>query len=424
MFGLSKLIALILCFTLGFSMAAGALVGGVAIFLTNFRVRDLEKHHLVRIPDELFMGDNYEVDLLNLTAFEFYDELKYLYSLGDDVNINMVEARYDLKIPEAINSILSDETREMPIRQLFTKEGATKVLESVYIGHAEKYECHKMDSSEPGNPADGKGNVRWYDPVKEEYITGINETIAFFSLADFAGGGIHVDSVLHGIILADVLGYTYVEDENGVKTWYNENGETVTGVMAVFADCTLDDVDERINTVAIGELIGYQQIDGKWYSANEENGELEEVHPFMNKVAESSINSMGGLFDDMTIADLVPEKDRTGIFAIISPETELDSISGAVDETMRLSPMQFFINQGIISFDDAQKNALDDICIIRGEIEEISPDDPAFEKYYNYEGHNFTQSPEGTYLIPTWRTKALTESFGYIVSLLLPPATP
>lgn len=424
MFGLSRLIALILAFTLGFSIAGGALFGGIAIALTNFRVRDLEKHKILDIPDELFMGTEFEVDLLNLTAFEFVDELKYMYSLGDDVTINMVESRYDLKIPSALNSLLSQETREMPLRNLLTKEGAIKILESVYIGNCQKYECHKIDSTEKGNPADGKELTRWYDPASGKYVTGINSTIAYFTLADFAGGGIHVDSVLDGIVLADVLGYSFVEDENGKKTWYDKNGQKITGVMSVFADCTLDNVDEKINTTSVGNLIGYEQVDGKWYQKSSETGELEEVHPFMGAVADSNIDNMGSLFDKLTIADLVPEKDRTGLFAILPPETELDSISSAVNDTMKVSPMQFFINQEIIAFDATQQSALDDICFLRGEITEINEENPDFDKYYNYEGHNFADDGAGNYLIPTWRTKPLNESFGYIVGLLLTPINP
>ena len=412
MYDISKLVALILAFCLGFASCGGVLVGGAFAAVNSFKVRDVEKYGLADLPDEAFMGDDYIVDPLDLTALEMIEEMKYLTSLGDLLTLNYLEERYDLIINETIDKMLTDEARKMPLKKLMSSEGIVEMFSGVYIGTIEQYECHAIDSTEIVDPDLGKEASRWYDPKTEKYITGIGATIAYFTLADFLSGNIQVDSVLHGIVLADVLSYTYVEDEFGNKTWYDSNGDKISGIMAVFADCTLDDVHTRINTVAVGQLIGYEKHDdGFWYS------EGAKVHPFMNAVADGNINSLGTLFDDLKISDLVPETDRTGIFAILPADTKLNDISGSVNDSISGSPMQFFMNQGLISFESIQQDSLDNLCSLYGKIAKVSPEN--YEKYYKGSGEIWATDSSGNYLIPEWRTKSLNESFSFIVGLLL-----
>lgn len=427
MYGLSRLVALILAFALGFSCCAGVLVGSAVAALATFKVRDLERHGLAQIPDELFMGDNPKVDLLDLNAFQLLDELKAVQKEGDNVTIDYVVDRYDLKINSKITALLSPEARKIPITQLFSDKGVHQLLSTVYIGHLQNYECHAIDSDERANPANGKEFARWYDPNSGKYVSGIGATIAFFSLEDFATGNINVDSVLHGIVLADVLGYTRVE-ENGKTVWYDSNNQKVTGVMSVFAGCTIDEVGTKINNVKIGELIGYEEIeDGVWASVNEETGELEKVHGFMNVIANNNVTSLGSAFEDLTIGDLIPEDDRSGIFAILSPDTKLSEISTSVNDSISKSPLQFFMNQGLMSFGNEQQDMLDQICMADPEnrVIKVAPGSEDYEKYYEVDGVEWETDADGNYLIPMWRTIPLSESFSYIVGLLtITPSIP
>ena len=417
MFGLSKSVALLLAFMLGFLVCAGAFIGGTYAFLDSFRVRDLEDQGIITIPDDKLFRENPEVDLFNLTVFELIDELKTVNSTGSGFTINLLESRYGLILSDDLYKLLNEEARNMPISQLLSDDGMRQVLSSIYIGSAQNYECHAIDSNEKADPADGKELTRWYDPKTDKYITGINSTIAYFTLADFAKGTINMDTVLDGIVLADVLGYTFERDENGKKIWFDGDGNRVKGVMAVFAGCTIDEVDEKINTVQIGELISYElREDGKWY----EEGKDEPVHPFMNAVANSNIESIGGLFETLMISDLVPENERTGIFAILPEDTLLSEISTAVNNSIESSPMQFFMNQNMIAFESAQQTSLDALCISKGEVIAISPESEEFNKYYNFDGADWQFNADGEYLIPAWRTKPLNQSFSYIVGLLMP----
>lgn len=426
MYNISKLVALILAFSLGVSVGAGALVGGIAIALGTFTVRDLERNG-VPIPDEAFIGENPEVDILDLNAFEFIDEIKELQSFGDDVTIDFIKDRYALILPEKLESALSTEARSTPLKQLLSKDGLSTILSTVYIGNIEKFTCLNANGTEGGDPKD---ETSYWVNAEGKRISGIEEIIADFTLDDFVSGNINTSTLLHGkIVLADVLGYTYNEE---LGAWYDGNNNKVTGVMSVFADCTLDNVSSKINTVEIGDLIGYTKgTDGKWYTENEK-GDAVAVNGFMSKIAENSIDSIDTVFESLEIGDIVPTEDRTGIFSIIPADTKIDDIGSAVNDSIMGSPLQFFINEGLISFvikdeatnTDKYMDKMLDTLSVR-DLVTISVDAEDFETQKGYYQSVWTEVKNGAgqvvaYTVPAWRTQPLSTSFAYIINLLTP----
>lgn len=424
MLGLSRLTALILAFALGFSLGAGALVGGVAIALNTITVRDLERNG-VPIPDESFIGEDPEVDILDLTAIEFFDEFKELQSFGDDLTINLIQERYALIFPEKLDAVLSDETRQMPLQKLFSMDGVHMILSSVFIGDIEKFKCLNADGTEGGDPKD---ETSYWVNGEGKRLSGLEEIIADFSLDDFLSGNINTDVLLHGeLILADVLGYTFNEELNA---WFDSENNKVTGVMAVFADCTIDDVSVKINTVEIGNLIGYEKgEDGNWYNTDE-NGDLVAVTGFMSKVADGSIEGIDNVFNTLSVGDIVPEEDRTGIFGIISPDTNINDIGKEVNDTISKSPLQFFINEGLITFESGEEGNKKDMSesldrLSANDLATINITDTDFETQKSYYQSVWTEVKDGAgnvvaYTVPAWRTQPLNSSFAYIISLLNP----
>lgn len=514
MFGASKLVALILAFTLGFSCAGGILIGGVAIALGSFRVRDLEKYEIMEIPDELFMEENPKTDLLNLTAFEMLDEMKRLYKMGDGVTINYLQSEYGIKLPSASQKFLTDEAREMPLKSLFSEAGVISLLATVYIGYLQSFECHALDSTEPADPALGKDGARWFNPSNGEYLTGIDETLAFISLGSVVEGKLSVQGLLDDIVIGDVMGYQqdengdwykvdeddnpeyadgligsfigctitdvpekfndlkvgdalgyhlgedgewytsddvpvtdmtafladspikdigktlqdatigellgYKQDENG--DWYkigdDGNPEYATGVMAILVDCDMDGAGDAINTAKIGTLMGYQEKDDVWYDADGEP-----VSGFMSKIADSSLvadeegeGGVGDVLDSLTIADMISEEDQNdGIFAILPSNTPITGIAGEINRSISESPLQFFINEELITFDDTTQTSLDTLCTKYVPYDE---NDEKFIKYYKDHGNWVKAGNE--YLIPEWRTQPLSDSFNYIINMIIP----
>ena len=636
MFRMSQLVSLILAFVLGFSCAGGILIGGAAIALGTFKARDLERYEIVDIPDELFMGENPKVDLLDLTAFQMIDEFKRLYALGDQVTIKVLEEEYAIKIPSAANKFLTDEAKNLPLKSLFSEKGVKELLSTVYIGYVQSFECHQLDSTEPADPRLGEGNARWYNPTTGQYVTGINETLSFICLGDFVSGKVDIQAVIGGIKIGEALGYyADIDPETGEEiwcdgvtgdritgimgvfagctvydvgdrvntvkigellgyvekdgVWYEQNGETgefdvkLVGVVSVFAGCTINEVGDKINTARVGELLGYdrqvdpitgdevwyeqnpetgvydiqvrglmgflaptpimdvgsrinearigdllgyeavidpitdnevwyeeneetgefdvkvtglmkvlapskidevgdtinktalgsllgyEEIDGVWYEQNEVTGEYDvevsgimsvlapskidevgntinnslvgdllgykrvgekwyekdeltgeytvEVDGFMTKIANEQMDSIGNAFDSLTIGDMISEEEQDdGIFAILSPDTPITDIASEINSSITNSPLQFFINNELITFDEATQLSLDTVC---EDFVEFSEGDDEFEKYYK--GHGDWEMQGGKYLVPEWRTQPLGSSFNYIINMLTPP---
>lgn len=632
MFGITRIASLVLAFTLGFSMCLGIIGFGTMSAISKFRVRDLERYGIIaNIPDESFMTEDPEVDILDLSLVQFIDELKFITALGDQVNLNYVQDRYGLIFHEKLDAVLSDETREMPLRQLFSKEGFGNVLGSVYIGNIENYICYNADGTEGGTP--GVDGAYWMtaDGTK---ITGIEEIIANFSINDFVSGKINTDTLFDEISIGDVLGYTQdgdnwydkegkkvtgvigafagstihsvgsdidnimigeilgyekneadewckkndageLEKVTGVMAvfadskineigneieeaklgellgyelvddvWYKRNSETdelekvtgvmavfadsdingigdkietaelgellgyessedewyktnideetgeekrekVTGVLAVFADCNINGIGDKLETAKLGEILGYELGGETWYKRNAETDELEKVtgamavfansningigdeiektevgnligyyhteedsvnwyktvtekdeygnetvtenvpvDGFMNKISASTINNMGNVFETLQIGDIVKEEDREkGIFAIIHPDTKITEIGSAVNNSIMDSPLQFFINNELITFDAKTQELLDNLCIFNGgeHMIKIDVNTEEYEKFYANSG---LEVKDGYCIVPAWRNQPLSASFGYIVNLLYSPTIP
>ena len=82
--------------------------------------------------------------------------------------------------------------------------------------------------------------------------------------------------------------------------------------------------------------------------------------------------------------------------------------------------MQFFMNQGMITFELAQQQSLDAICYAQEKVNVYGPEDEEFIKYYADLAEQWSVDMDGNYLVPSWRTQPLSSSFSYIVSLLAP----
>ena len=170
-------------------------------------------------------------------------------------------------------------------------------------------------SSNPGSIIDDLllGEALGYTPVKdgEGNITGWtnNGAAVTGAMATLAGKKISQISddptaAINEIVLGDALGYTKGTDGK----WYTDTACTspVTGVMAAFADKTIgqisSDPDSAINTVVLGEALGYTKNGDKWY-----NGTTE-VTGALAILADKTIGDLSGdpdFIDDLTIAEIL-----------------------------------------------------------------------------------------------------------------------
>ena len=270
----------------------------------------------------------------------------------------------------------------------------------------------------------------------EEKQVKVTGAMAIFANSNINGIGDEIERSE----LGKLLGYTKGEDGNWYKTEIDsETGEEkqvkVTGAMAVFANSGINGIGEEIEKTPVGKLLGYELIEGTWYkSADEldEDGNRIPVDGFMSKISASTINNMGGVFDTLVIGDIVKPEDRqTGIFAIIEPETKIGEIGSAVNDSIMNSPLQFFINEGLITFKTGEgegedmSDLLDDFSTYDYKI--FRPTDENFETQKGYYEGVWKEGSDADgvyYQVPAWRTQPLTSSFGYIIKLITTPVIP
>ena len=283
----------------------------------------------------------------------------------------------------------------------------------------------KLD--EVGNKINGSclGELLGYELIKGEWyqqndeteefdvkVTGIMGVLAPSKIND-------VGDTINKTNLGNLLGYEMIDGE-----WYQQNELTgmydvkLTGIMSVLAPSNINEVGNTINGSSLGKLLGYEEIEGQWYQQNEESGEFDiKVTGIMSVLAPSNMSDVGSAISDITIGDVVEEESRNGIFAILDPETPINNIAGAINDSIMGSPLQFFINEGLVEFDKDTQSYLDLMSAYKNSYELISEDDPNFADYY--EGHGDWVKVGNYYKIPAWRTKPLSGAFGHIVNLLM-----
>ena len=294
MFGLSRIVALLLAFSMGFGLAAGMFIGIPAAVLATYSLRDLENSNLVNIPDEKFIQPDEEgVDILDLNAIELYYEYLELQSFGEALNLNLLQKRYGLLFHEKLDKLLTEEARTMPMSHLLSMEGVHTILNGVYIGFIENYKCLGPDGNEVKPETEG---AYWYDETNDRVIKGLEEKLANYTIDDFIDGRINVDTLLHEITIADIFGYELGDDGK-----YYHDGEVVTGILGEFAHCHIDsnDIQDTINGVQFGSILGYTEGADGWYDGDSK------VTGAIGVFAGASINTIDETIDNALLGDLL-----------------------------------------------------------------------------------------------------------------------
>lgn len=259
---------------------------------------------------------------------------------------------------------------------------------------------------------------RWYNGTT--VASGVTGALASSDLK-------HLNENLNHLLVGEIAGYTKLSSSDPNATegegWYVYNEESATytkasGVLAELSDLTVNQLSnpdgsaltDSIGNVSFAEAIGYKKINGSWY---DKDGKP--VEGLLATLADKPINSMGDAINNLTINDVIPESNRGGILAIIDPETNINSIDTTINDAISETPLQFFIDNGLIEFDADIMDRLDAIANTLGG-EEITVITEEMEKSGYYDGWLESHTEE----IPTWRTQKLTKSFDYIVRMLTP----
>jgi hypothetical protein len=220
-----------------------------------------------------------------------------------------------------------------------------KGIDSVLIGDILGYIAISSETTdENGDPVT---ETVWYelydaenlsDPAKTKLASGIMVAFAGLSIGDMKDAD-KVSEQVQSIKVGDALGYTY---KDGV--WYSVYTETekkpLSGVMKVIADSEIGALETTLNGSHVGDILGYtQKADGWWYS----EGEVK-TSTLVNTICSSTIKGLGTTMDGLTVADVFDENERqSGFLSLIPADTKLTEAGTAINDIFAKTQMWQFV---------------------------------------------------------------------------------
>ena len=171
----------------------------------------------------------------------------------------------------------------------------------VYFGEIMGYytlfeETFKQVYDENGDPVIGENSLPltefdgyiWYTngsdgekgTADDEVLGVFDKKISNYKVGEILSGDVELtaDSIIEGLTIADVLGYTSEERvvssadcsvSTSVTIWYNGT-ERLSGVIAAIADKNINDISSAIDNIYIYDVLGYVGVGGKWYAIEDD----------------------------------------------------------------------------------------------------------------------------------------------------------
>ena len=280
---LSRTWIVAIAFLLG--MAMSFMIVGVVVFVvsTNYTIRDIEEKTAIPTISEQYIGEYPEVYIRDMTLVEMLKEGKELADMGDALTLNLLISRYDLILPDKADVFLTDDIRDLPLKDVFSENGVDVILNTVHVAEFRGYEQREID-----------GELVWYDPKKDVPIKGINRITADLTLAETLSSDFNFISLLDDLTIGEALGYEHVGDV------YYHNGKEVTGVMGVVCKSYINDLSETFEGTELADIFGYEERDGAYYDSNGEK-----VTGVMAIVCDASIHNIPERINNAMFAEIL-----------------------------------------------------------------------------------------------------------------------
>lgn len=160
-------------------------------------------------------------------------------------------------------------------------------------------------------------------------VTGILAVLAPERVGD-------LDSCIGSVYIGEIMGWTPVyedpdAEEPVILYWEDEDGERATGIMASFANLTIDEmsdetrVQEVINELYLYDVLSYtEQDDGTFIDSNGDP-----VTGIMGALAGCRVSELDARISELTLADVFEEDElQTGFLSLLDPDTRLYGADG------------------------------------------------------------------------------------------------
>ena len=276
----SRPMALILVFVIGFVSLAGFMVGGGYLAFTKVSIEVLQEFGVDIKTDSIFDEESAQVQVSKLTIQNIVDEMRNLYDFKDEVSLTYLKERYGIKIVEKIPDFIDQKYWDMPLAQLFTNETKDEFLDSTFVGDLYKYE--KLDNPEYNAELDEGNPYIWKDSEGNE-LTGISATMASYTLGEVIDISKDPSMLTGELSIADVLNLKQVEglaiamnDESRTpvdtallnkipEVWVDENGAQANVMISFIAPCKVTEVEPEMDNLTIGDITSHVLYADEWY---------------------------------------------------------------------------------------------------------------------------------------------------------------
>ncbi len=225
---------------------------------------------------------------------------------------------------KGIMAALADKT----IGNLDTSVGAVKIGDIAGFKYVDNTWYEVYDAENQANSVPASGLLAAFADLTVDEMTDENK----------------LTEKVQTVTVADALGYDLGNDGK-----YYNNGNLVTGIMAVIAGTQLNSIEDKVNDSYMGDMLGftYNEEDDSWYDGDEK------VHVLMQAVSRTKFNNVSSLADTLTIADLIPAENRTeGLMSLVSPTTTLDEMPNEMSRILNNTTVEDLINCNAIELDD------------------------------------------------------------------------
>lgn len=323
---ISRTIALIVVFTIGFTTLAGFMIGGGYLAYTKISIDVLQELGVAINTDDHFDSDSAEVDITALTIEDWINEFKSLSQLKDTISIQFLADRYGIKVISNLPAFVAQKYRDMPLTQLFSEETKQEFLDTTLVGDIYGYE--KTDNPEYDAELDNGNPYIWKDGDGQELI-GLAALMSSYTLGEILSISQDPSVLTDDLAIAEVLDLKRISEfsvfiakedtltevdpsllSKPIKVWVDSDGNAANGMIGSIAELKITEVETGIDTLTIADITSLVSYSDQWYmwSYDSENNRvlLEERKDITTELADVTVATIseGNLSDEIMDIEL------------------------------------------------------------------------------------------------------------------------
>ena len=234
---LMRVFSLFLVFFIGFFSCIGAIIGAGYFAYSKISYDKLADWGFVTPNDGSLFDPNAKVSVSGLTLSALIEQIAELRALEDELDLNYMIDRYGVKLPEAMDEILVDELRELPLNRVFSENGVEVILENVSVGTVLKF----VPDGVVSDPA--KDSLK--DKTLKQVVDGnLGVLLSGVKLGYLLDVEYRLDGSVYVPVFADPANPTLVEllapiDLGSMMTVFSEGGDMLEVLHDSIADVAL-----------------------------------------------------------------------------------------------------------------------------------------------------------------------------------------